>query len=760
MLTQNITGLTEEERDIIQQDFEDLLSKCVRCDNPEDQELIRKAFRIAYEQHKHMRRKSGEPYIIHPIAVARICSYEMGLGARSVISALLHDVVEDTDYTLEEIKFQFGEKVASIVDGLTKISGVFDKNSSLQAENFRKMLLTLSDDVRVILIKLADRLHNMRTLGSLPSSKQIKFAGETLYLFAPLAHRLGLYAIKTELEDLSLKYSYPKVYEEISRKLRDNEKSRQGFINIFALPIIEKLTAQNISFDISGRPKSIYSIWNKMQTKGVGFEEIYDLFAIRLVFDPLPDQQEKTQCWNIYSIITDIYMPKPDRIRDWVSTPKANGYEALHVTVMGPGGKWVEVQVRSRRMDEIAEKGFAAHWKYKQNGAHESELDKWIRKIREMLEDPQSNALEFLDDFKLNLFASEILVFTPKGQIKTLPKNATALDFAYEIHSQIGNRAIGAKINYKLVPLNHKLNSGDQVEILTSDKAKPHREWLDYIITAKAKANVKQALKAETRNRTEKGKEILEKKLRELNLHPSSRIFRKLLPAYEVGSKDELYSKIGLGIIRLEDLSEILRKNTRNKLIQYWQLQFQKITEPVIGAERAEDQELPRYSKDKPYLLRENIDDPEKSYVIARCCNPIPGDDVIGYMSPSQSMIIHKAKCPTAVKLLASQGDRIIPAKWTTHKILSFLARVSIQGIDRFGVYNNITTVISKELSVNIRTINLSSHDGIFEGTIDLYVHNTSDLNNLIMNLIKVKGVEKVSRVENIEEERDSSGSK
>lgn len=752
MLTKNITGLTEEETDIIQKDFEDLLSKCVRCDGPDDHEQIRKAFRIAFEQHKHMRRKSGEPYIIHPIAVARICTYEMGLGAKSIISALLHDVVEDTDYTLDEIRFHFGDKIASIVDGLTKISGVFDKNSSLQAENFRKMLLTLSDDVRVILIKLADRLHNMRTLGSLPGSKQIKFAGETLYLFAPLAHRLGLYAIKTELEDLSLKYSYPKVYEEILKKLKDNEKNRVHFINLFSLPIIEKLTEQNISFDISGRPKSIYSIWNKMQTKGVTFEEIYDLFAIRLIFDPVADVPEKTQCWNLYSIVTDIYMPKPDRIRDWVSTPKANGYEALHVTVMGPGGKWVEVQIRSRRMDEIAERGFAAHWKYKQPGSHESELDKWIRKIREMLEDPNSNALEFLDDFKLNLFSSEILVFTPKGHIKTLPKNSTALDFAYDIHSQIGNRAIGAKINYKLAPLNQKLNGGDQVEILTSDKAKPQREWLDYVMTAKAKANIKQAMKAETRNRIEKGKEMLENKLKELNLHPSSRIFRKLLPAYEVGSKDELYSKIGLGIIRLDELDEILKKNTRSKLIQYWQLQFQKITEPVKETDKPAKQPL-QIDRNTPYLLRENVDDPEKSYVVARCCNPIPGDDVIGYLSPSQSMIIHKAKCPTAVKLLASQGDRIISAKWTTHKILSFLVRISLQGIDRFGVYNNITTVISKELNVNIRTINLRSHDGIFEGIIDLYVHNTSDLNNLIMNLIKVKGVEKVSRVENIEEE-------
>jgi GTP pyrophosphokinase len=752
MLVQQISGLTDEEKKLIQQEFDDLLKKCFRCDTAEDQELIRKAFRIAYEAHKNMRRKSGEPYVLHPIAVAKICAYEIGLGTKSVVSALLHDVVEDTEITLDEIRFQFGDKIASIVDGLTKISGVFDKNSSLQAENFRKMLLTLSDDVRVILIKLADRLHNMRTLNALPPSKQIKIAGETLYLFAPLAHRLGLYAIKTELEDLSLKYSYPKVYEEIERKLMDDEKKRQHFINIFSLPIIDRLTQQGISFDISGRPKSIYSIWNKMQTKGVPFEEIYDLFAIRLVFDPVPDIPEKNQCWNIYSIITDIYPPKPDRIRDWVSTPKANGYEALHVTVMGPEGRWVEVQIRSRRMDEIAERGFAAHWKYKGMSAQESELDKWIKKIRETLENPQGDALEFLDDFKLNLFASEILVFTPKGEIRNLPKDSTALDFAYDIHSHIGNKAIGAKVNYRLVPLNHVLKSGDQVEIITSDKAKPQREWLDFVITAKAKASIKQALKAEARNRLEKGKEMLEERLKEMNLHPSSRIFRKLLPAYEVNSKDELYSKIGLGIISLEDLPTILKKNTRNKWIRYWELQF-GLRKPDKDKESSSEEGDKKPGKDSPILLRETTDDQEQSYVIAHCCNPIPGDDVVGYLSPSHTLIVHKAKCPVAIKLLSSQANRIVPAKWTTHKIHSFLVRISLQGIDRFGVYNSITTVISKELNVNIRTINLSSHDGIFEGTIDLYVHNTADLNNLIMNLIKIKGVEKVSRVENTETE-------
>ena len=745
--------LTHTEEDVIRTQFEDLLAHCVHCESKTDQRLIRKAYNLAYEAHKGIRRKSGEPYILHPIAVAKICTHEIGLGAKSVICALLHDVVEDTDYTIEDIENHFGKKIASIIDGLTKIAGVFDNKSSLQAENFRKMLLTLSDDVRVILIKLADRLHNMRTLDSLPPNKKIKMSGETIYLYAPLAHRLGLYAIKTELEDLSLKYRYPKIYEDLTTRIKDNEARRLNMINNFALPIIKKLDDAGIRYDISGRPKSIYSILNKMQQKGIPFDEVYDLLAIRIVFEPLPDIPEKTQCWNIYSMITDSYMPKPDRIRDWVSTPKANGYEALHITVMGPHGKWVEVQIRSKRMDEIAERGFAAHWIYKQSDSAKAsaELDNWLKKIREMLENPDSNALEFLDDFKLNLFASEILVFTPKGHIKTLPKHSTAIDFAYEIHTEIGNKAIGAKINHKLVGLNHQLNSGDQVEILTSDIQKAKHEWLGYAVTAKAKAAIKSALKSDTKNRIEKGKHILEEKLNEFNLKPSSRIFKKLLPSYEVTSKDELYSKIGSGMISLEELKKILKKNSQSKWIRYWSLQF-----GFSGKGRKEESKEPFAAKkidpSAPFLIRENIDSEEHEYILARCCNPIPGDNVIGYLDQEDNIIIHKVKCSTATRLSSSQGNRIIPSKWTTHKILSYLVRISIKGVDKFGIYNNITTVISKELSVNIRNINLASHDGIFEGTIDLYVHNTKDLNNLIMNLIKIKGVEAVNRVESTEE--------
>ena len=750
--------LSEQETIIIRERFNDLLTHCTRVKGDEDLQLIHKAFELAFEAHKEMKRKSGEPYVLHPIAVAKIVSKEIGLGTTSVVSALLHDIVEDTDYTLEYIESNFGEKIASIVDGLTKISGVFDKNSSLQAENFRKMLLTLSDDVRVILIKLADRLHNMRTLDALPPHKQIKISGETIYLYAPLAHRLGLYVLKTELEDLSLKYRHPKIYNEILNRLHDNEEIRKKQIEEFSKPICVILDHHNISYEISGRPKSIYSIYYKMQHKQVPFEEVYDLLAIRIVFDPTEEGLEKAQCWNIYSLITEIYMPKHERIRDWVSTPKTNGYEALHATVMGPRGKWVEVQIRTRRMDEIAERGFAAHWKYKNANSQESELDKWLKNIREMLDKPSTDALEFLDEFKMNLFSSEIHVFTPKGQIRTLPKNSTALDFAFDIHSVIGNSAIAAKVNHKLVPLNHVLNSGDQVEILTSDKKKSQREWLDFVVTVKAKTSIKDHIKAESKNRIELGKQKLETKLNEFNLTPSSRIFKKLLPEYEVGSKDELYSKIGSGIINLDDLKKILKKNTKNKWIRYWELQLTKVIprkegEALVVDGSDEEEGKPVIDPKSTFFIQEPAEGVEANYKLAKCCNPIPGDDIVGHRNASENfVIIHKSRCPHAVKLVSAHADLLIQAKWTTYKILSFLARISIRGVDKFGMYNNITNVICKELNVNIRAINIASHDGIFEGTIDLYVHNAKDLNTLLADLVNVKGVESVTRVENLNE--------
>ena len=744
-------NLTVIEEDIeIKRELTELIDNCTRCNKRGDKTLIRKAFKVAYEGHKGMKRKSGEPYIMHPLAVARIVSQEMGLGVKSIICALLHDVVEDSEYTIEDIENLFGQKIASIIDGLTKISGVFDSNSSFQAENFRKMLLTLSDDVRVILVKLADRLHNMRTLYALTTHKQMKISAETLYLFAPLAHRMGLYAIKTELEDLSLKYRYPDVYDELEFKIKSHEKDRLKFIEEFSKPIKKQLVKSKIEYEISGRHKSIYSIWHKMQTKDVPFEEIYDLMAIRIVFNPNDEIPEKTQCWNIYSIITDIYMPKPERIRDWVSTPKANGYEALHATVMGPNGQWVEVQIRSQRMDEIAERGFAAHWKYKNDESQESELDKWLKRIRELLDSPQLDALEFLDDFKLNLFSSEIFLFTPKGEIKKMPLDSSALDFAYEIHTEIGHKAIGAKVNHKLVPLNYKLKSGDQIEIITSDKYHSRREWLSKVITAKAKAAIKSSIKAETKNRIEKGKQILGDELRKLKLRPSSRIFRKLLPEYDVTSKDELYSKIGSGIVHLDELSKVLRKNTKNKLIKYWSLQFSRSTQrnPKPAAVNNPKQ---KFKHNTPVLLKEDIESEQPEYSIAQCCKPIPGDDVLGYYDQEfENVIIHKTKCPNAVKISSSQSHLIVPVKWTTHKVLSFLVKVAISGTDKFGIYNDITTIITKELSVNMRNISLSSHDGIWDGTIDLYVHNKKDLNNLLMNLSKIKGVETVKRLEHL----------
>jgi GTP pyrophosphokinase len=736
----------DEDKKRIQADYESLINNLLRCNKPGDREMIDKAFRIANEAHWNMRRKSGEPYIIHPIAVAKIVNQEIGLGARSITAALLHDVVEDTDYTLDNVKRDFGAKIATLIDGLTKISGTYDKeaSSSLQAENFRKMLLTLSDDMRVILIKIADRLHNMRTLDSMPEHKKMKIAGETIFLYAPLAHRLGLFAIKSELEDLSFKFRQPQIYEEISSKLKLSERKYYNLLNKFSLPIIDKLSKAGLKFDISSRPKSVFSIWKKMQAKNVPFEEIYDVLAIRIVFDPAPDISEKTQCWNIYSMITDSYLPKPDRLRDWISRPKPNGYEALHVTVMGPEGNWIEVQIRSRRMDEIAERGYAAHWKYKGDTAQESELDKWIKKIRQMLENPLEDPIEFLDEFKMNLFSSEIMVFTPKGTLVSLPKGASALDFAYEIHTEIGNKAIGAKINYKLNPISATLMSGDQVEIITSDIAKPEKEWLSFVRTSKAKEAIKDALKTETTNRIQKGMEILDAKLREIDITPNAEIFKKLFLAFDVLNKDELYSRIELGIINLDNLKKILKKNVSRNVIKYWDFK-------LIGSKK-EPKEIPQTQEkidtSVPFLLRENIENAEQSYEIATCCNPIPGDEVTGYISPAGPIIIHKPKCAEAIRLMSSEGNRIIAVKWAIHKLVSFLARISMTGIDRIGLVRDITTIISSELKVNMTGINISVQKGIFQGTIDLYVHHTKDINNLILKISNIKGIESVKRVE------------
>ena len=616
---------TKAEQRLIQDYFDDLMKACDRKVSEEGKVRIQKAFEFANTAHAGVKRKSGEPYIIHPLSVAKIVVEEIGLSATSIISALMHDVVEDTDYTLEDISNLFGEKVASIVDGLTKLTDEFTpQQDSKQANNFRKMLMTLSDDVRVILIKLADRLHNMRTLDSMPPNKQLKIAAETLYIFAPLAHRLGLYAIKSELEDLSLKYKHPDAFNQIQFRLQNQREKRDYLVTEFIKPIEEQLRKEGIDFTITERLKSIYSIWSKMQTKGVSFDEVYDLLAIRVVFNPKPNVSEKRQCFDILSLVTDIYKPKPDRIRDWITIPKANGYEALHVTVMGPQGKWVEIQIRTQRMDEIAERGFAAHYKYKNINDIENELDRWLQKIKDMLKNPESDALEFLDEFKMNLFSSEIIVFTPKGRMVTLPKNATVLDFAYEIHSELGNHCIGAKINHKLVPISHVLQSGDQVEVLSSKTQTPQLSWLTILISAKAKTKVKQSFKLDRKKHIEQGRKIIEDELAKHKIVPSSDTLKKLSTYYNLTNKEQLYAQVGMGFLELGNLEEVLQTRRQNKLAKFWKLQFSTKKEEIANT-------TGKIDKKAPYIL---LEDPEQlNYSLARCCNPIPGDDVVGYFS-------------------------------------------------------------------------------------------------------------------------------
>ena len=735
---------TEKDEQLIGKQGEELFGACRSIAGDEaDMELIRKAFYFAKDAHRGVRRKSGEPYIIHPIAVARVVVDEIGLGVKSVVAALLHDVVEDTDYTVEDIEYLFGEKIARMVNGLTKIAEVFaGENSgdeeSLQAENFRKMILTLSDDVRVILIKLADRLHNMRTLGSMPVHKQMKITSETVYLFAPLAHRLGLYPIKTELEDLSLRYRYPDEYRQIQEKLKATDDLRQQHIDRFNAPIIESLKANGIDFEVSGRVKSVYSIWKKMQKKGVPFEEVYDIFAIRVVFKSTPLIPEKSQCWHIYSLITDVYKPKPDRIRDWVNIPKANGYEALHCTMMGPDGEWVEVQIRSERMEAIAERGFAAHWKYKEEQwtQGERELDKWIRQIREALGSPTENAVEFLDNFKMNLYTSEVVVFTPKGEPRILPLGATALDFAYEIHSKIGDRAVGAKVNHSIVSIFAHIRSGDQVEIITSGNVVPKPEWLKHVITAKARTGIKNFLKKDKQNNIERGIVTFEKRLGEFGIQPSARVFRKLLPAYKCRTKDEFYSKLGAGIIELSGMERHLRQNAASKIIKYWSLQLQN----------------PFKSRNNDKKREGGRAESEPEYSIAECCNPIPGDPVVGYHDEAGRVVVHKKGCQLAVKLAAQHGNHLVEAKWSRVKSMAYLSRIELRGIDRMGITLDIARLISEEMSVNIRELKLQSHDGIFEGEVSLYVKSIEDLKNIITRLGHIRGIEKVRRVENTKE--------
>ena len=739
-------GYTAEDEALIKEKWDDLLLSCTKiCKNDEDWNFIKRAFFLAKEAHEGVRRRSGEPYLLHPIAVAKIVIEEIGLGVKSVVAALLHDVVEDTEYTVEDMERIFGPKIASMVDGLTKMSGVFNADTSEQAEYFRKVLLTLSDDVRVILIKIADRLHNMRTLGSMPMNKQIKITGETIYLFAPLAYRLGLYSIKSELEDLCMKYRFPQQYEEITKKLQESEASRREFIDKFNAPIIAALNRDNFNYEISGRVKSVYSIWSKMQRKQIPFEEIYDLFAIRIVFKPLPFPSEKTQCWQIYSTITDIYTPKPDRLRDWISMPKANGYEALHATVMGPDGVWVEVQIRTQRMEEIAERGFAAHWKYKHAtiSQDEDEFDKWLKQIRAALNSPTENAVDFLDNFKLSLYTSEIVVFTPKGEARKMPYGATALDFAYDIHSKIGNNAISAKINHKLEPITTQINSGDQIEIITADNARPKPEWLDIVTTAKAKTAIKSFLKRERQNNIERGMQMLEEKMKSLNINLSGRVLCKIIPIYECSNKEELYSKIGAGIVSLDDLEKVLKINSKSKILKFWTLFIPK-KEKDEGDETADSDTAP----DGTAAAEQG----EPQFVMAECCKPIPGDKVVGYRDPATgNIIVHKATCDELNRLAAQFGRNIVKEeiKWSQHKAMSYLVTVELRGIDRMGILLDLAKVVSGDFSINIREINIHSHDGIFEGSISLYVKDAESLYAVMDRLRGIKGIESVKRTMN-----------
>ncbi len=736
MSAEPIIDIEQEKKEILKR-YRALLRACKRTLEKGDKLLIRKAFDIALEAHKDMRRKSGEPYIYHPIAVAHICAEEIGLGTTSVVCALLHDVVEDTDLTLDDIRGLFGEKEAKIIDGLTKISGVFDQGSSEQAENFRKMLLTLSDDVRVILIKLADRLHNMRTLDSMARDKQLKIASETIYLYAPLAHRLGLNAIKTELEDLGLKYTEPEVYNDIQQKLKDTEPERKKFIAKFIIPIKEILDEQGVKFKIIGRPKSIYSINSKIKTKGVTFEEIFDLFAIRIIIDT-PLEKEKADCWRVYSIVTDFYLPSPDRLRDWISTPKANGYESLHATVMGPDGKWVEVQIRTERMDELAEKGYAAHWKYK-DSTSESQLDEWIRKIREVLENPEENALEFIDDFKLNLFADEIFAFTPKGEIKTLPKNSTALDFAFDIHTKVGEKCIGAKVNHKLVPLSYKLKSGDQVEVLTSSKQKPKEDWLNFVVTARAKSKIKSALKEEKRLVSKEGKAILERKLNHLKIDSTTQNINQLVAYFKLPSSQELFYRIALGNIDVKHLKDFHQEHGKivHKSGSFKKADAAPSLEQMVAAARGKSDLL---------VIGENLQ--KIDYKLSPCCNPIPGDDVFGFITINEGIKIHRVNCPNAIQLLSNYAYRVVKAKWTSQELISFLAGIKITGIDEVGIVNNITKIISNELNVNMRSLNFDTNDGTFDGTVMVFVQDTNHLTELMKKLKKVNGVFTVTRID------------
>ena len=750
-----------DENKMIEDEFQALLDDYLSSNHRKKVEIITKAFNLANEAHKGSRRRSGEPYIMHPLAVARIVSKEIGLGSTSISAALLHDVVEDTDYTVEDIEMIFGERISRIVDGLTKISsGMFGVNVSAQAENFRKLLLTMSNDIRVILIKIADRLHNMRTLSSMAPAKQYKITGETNYIYAPLAHRLGLFAIKTELEELCFKYEHPETFADITERIKETASERNTIYENFAKPVVAELDKMNIKYEMRARVKSVYSISNKMEKKNVDFNEIYDLFAVRIIFEIYPGMDEKKQCWDIYSAITDIYKLRPDRIRDWVSRPKSNGYQALHLTVMGPDGKWIEIQIRSRRMDDIAEKGFAAHWKYKADKVEEdTELDKWLKTIQEILANPNPNAVDFLDTIKLNLFAMEIFVFTPKGDIKTLPQGATALDFAYILHTDIGNACLGAKVNHKLVPLSQKLNSGDQVEILTSTSQKPQPEWLNFVTTAKARTKIEAELRREKRTIAKLGKLKLDKLFDKEPIDRST--LDKILHYYDIDRKEDLFYQIGNNDLELpQDYTKFYQVKQKdqsdNLLLRYMKQAYNAMRKPSDEGGKVKTELEIKGNKNKTYFDLQKIDRKQrfslieknnvKNFKVSTCCNPLPGDDVFGFITDQEEVEVHKSSCQVGIKLKSNFGDRVIEVSWGDYKQYSFKSSISFTGIDKRGILNRIIGKISEDLTVNILGMNISSKDGIFEGSIELNVHSVKDVQNLCSLIAKVDGINTVHR--------------
>lgn len=749
-------GLTpEQEEQNIEAAFQEVLDGYLRSNHRKKVEIIKRAYLFAKDAHNGIRRRSGEPYILHPIAVAKIVSQEIGLGSTSICAALLHDVVEDTEYTVEDIELNFGKKIAMIVDGLTKISGgIFGDKASVQAENFRKLLLTMAEDIRVILIKMADRLHNMRTLGSMLPSKQYKIAGETLYIYAPLAHRLGLFAIKTELEDLSFKYQHPEQYKEIRQKIEETEVSRDTMFKNFSAPIRQKLDDMGLTYTMTARVKSAFSIWNKMETKHVPFEEVYDLYAVRIVFDCDADEKEKRICWNIYSAITDIYRLHPTRTRDWVSTPKANGYRALHLTVMGPDGNWVEVQIRSQKMDDIAERGFAAHWKYKIGESdEESELETWLKTITDLLREPGPNAVDFMDTIKLNLFATEIIVFTPKGDLITLPKDATVLDMAYTLHTEIGSHSIAGKVNHRLVPISYKLQSGDQVEVLTSKTQKPLPEWLNFVTTAKAKSRLETALKKERKKISEKGERVIAKIASDYALEDENRFVSRLMALYHLMTRDDLYFAIGNNTIELTDsiVKSLCKKQNPGLLNRLWPFtgKSNKKDQPAATQEKSQDNnataEKPPIDTKKVYELR--TENGMHNYKIAPCCKPIPGDDVVGYVDDDNNVVVHKMDCEVAMRLKSSFGNRLVATRWEESPLVTtFLAELSVEGIDRMGILQELISEISINMSINIRKLDIEATEGVFSCKLVVRVSDVSIVNRLCKQIKKINGVKSAVR--------------